>query len=182
MLKYAQVLNQDTKECSIGLGSNAEFYKSIGMILQDVEQGYDGSWYLAGYAPHKSLDELKKEKLEEVKTEVDKANKYLNKELYFTSSLGFKCNGDRRSKDNIQDLLTFFDMQAPTGTVAFRDYENKMHELNKEQLNTLNAEASANLQAILMSKWECEEQIKQAQSIDELDAINYVMRCTNFNL
>lgn len=51
MKKYAKIENQETKECSVGLGTNAAFYKSIGMEEMDVEQAYDGSWYLAGHCP-----------------------------------------------------------------------------------------------------------------------------------
>lgn len=53
MLKFAQVKNIETKEVSIGLGTNVEFYKSLGMVEMDVEQGCDGQWYLQGYAPQK---------------------------------------------------------------------------------------------------------------------------------
>ena len=30
-----------------------EFYKSIGMTEMEVEQAYNGAWYLKGYAPQK---------------------------------------------------------------------------------------------------------------------------------
>lgn len=53
MKKYAKVTNEETKQCSVGLGTNTEFYKSIGMVEMDVEQAYDGNWYLQGYAPEK---------------------------------------------------------------------------------------------------------------------------------
>lgn len=52
MLKYARVVDENTKLCEVGLGDNDEFYRSIGMAMQDVEEGYNG-WYLAGYAPEK---------------------------------------------------------------------------------------------------------------------------------
>lgn len=51
MLKYAQIVNEETKQCEVGLGTNTEFYKSIGMTEMDVEQAYDGQWYVSGYAP-----------------------------------------------------------------------------------------------------------------------------------
>lgn len=51
--KYAKIINEDTKQCDVGTGSNIEFYKSIGMKEMDVEQAWNGSWYLKGYAPKK---------------------------------------------------------------------------------------------------------------------------------
>lgn len=53
MIKYAKVINNETKQCEVGTGTNAEFYKSIGMSEMDVEQSYNGQWYLQGYAPKK---------------------------------------------------------------------------------------------------------------------------------
>ena len=51
MKKYAKVINQETKECEVGIGTNVEYYKKIGMTEQEVEQAYDGRWYLVGYVP-----------------------------------------------------------------------------------------------------------------------------------
>ena len=53
MLKYAKIINEETKQCEVGVGTNAEFYKSIGMKEMEVDRAYDGSWYVQGYAPEK---------------------------------------------------------------------------------------------------------------------------------
>ena len=49
----AKIIDEETKLCEVGLGTNAEFYKSLGMIEMNVEQAYNGLWYLEGYAPKK---------------------------------------------------------------------------------------------------------------------------------
>lgn len=51
--KYAKVKNEETKVCEVGLGTNSVFYSSIGMTEMEVEQAYNGEWYLKGYAPSK---------------------------------------------------------------------------------------------------------------------------------
>ena len=61
MKKYAKVVNEETKACDVGLGTNIEYYKSLGMIEQEVEQAYDGQWYLAGYAPVKPAPTLEEQ-------------------------------------------------------------------------------------------------------------------------
>ena len=61
MKKYAKVINEETKEVSIGTGTNTAFYKSIGMSEMEVEQAYDGSWYVKGYAPEKPVEEKEAE-------------------------------------------------------------------------------------------------------------------------
>lgn len=53
MKAYAIIINDKTKQCDIGTGTNIAYYKSIGMTEMDVEQAYDGQWYLVGYAPEK---------------------------------------------------------------------------------------------------------------------------------
>lgn len=53
MLKYAKITNEQTKQVSVGLGTNTDFYKSIGMAEMDVEQAYNSDWYVKGYAPEK---------------------------------------------------------------------------------------------------------------------------------
>lgn len=51
MIKYAKVIDETTKLCEVGIGTNAKFYKSIGMTEMDVEQAYNGQWYVKGFAP-----------------------------------------------------------------------------------------------------------------------------------
>lgn len=48
---YAKIVNEETKQCDVGIGTNTKFYESIGMTEMDVEQAWNGQWYVAGYAP-----------------------------------------------------------------------------------------------------------------------------------
>ena len=63
-MKYAKVVNEQTKECIVGLGTNVEYFKSLGMTEQEVEQAYNGQWYLAGYAPVKPQPTLEQQVIE----------------------------------------------------------------------------------------------------------------------
>lgn len=58
MKKYAKVTNKETKACEVGLGANIDFYQSIGMTEMDVEQAYNGQWYVKGYAPAEPETEI----------------------------------------------------------------------------------------------------------------------------
>ena len=62
MLKYAKVVNDETKACDVGIGDDVVSYQKMGMTLQEVEQGYDGVWYLSGHTPEKPLKQLAEEK------------------------------------------------------------------------------------------------------------------------
>lgn len=70
MKKYAKLVNETTKEVIVGLGTNANFYQSIGMTEQEVEQAYNVDWYLAGYAPEKPQEEKDKEEIIRLKDEL----------------------------------------------------------------------------------------------------------------
>lgn len=67
MKKYAIITNEETKQCDIGLGTNTEYYESIGMTEMEVEQAYNGNWYIKGYAPDKPHNIIIKEKIAELK-------------------------------------------------------------------------------------------------------------------
>lgn len=73
---YAKIENDTTKAVSVGIGTNEAFYQSIGMELMEVEQGYDGNWYLSGYAPIKPQEmidaELQKQYTNFIQSMLDK--------------------------------------------------------------------------------------------------------------
>lgn len=74
MKKYAKVINEETKACEVGLGTNSAFYQSIGMTEMEVEQAYDGSWYVFGFTPIKpepTFEEIRQTRQETYKVDVD---------------------------------------------------------------------------------------------------------------
>lgn len=77
MRKYAKVINTQTKECMVGLGTNIKFFKSMGMTEQDVEQAYNESWYLEGYAPQKPNDI----KIQELEKQIEELNQKMLRDI-----------------------------------------------------------------------------------------------------
>lgn len=64
MKKYAKIIDETTKQVQVGVGCPDEYYIEIGMTLMEVEQAYNGLWYVDGYAPIKpepTEDELKEQ-------------------------------------------------------------------------------------------------------------------------
>lgn len=59
MLKYVNIVDTKTGMCDVGLGSLDSYYDSIGMEIKDVEEAFDGKWYLK----EKLLTDDYKEKL-----------------------------------------------------------------------------------------------------------------------
>lgn len=95
MLKYAKTINDVTKACEVGLGTNASFYQSLGMTEQEVEQAYNGAWYLKGYAPKQSVEEQ------------NEAIRATRESLYVQTSDKLKADYDEavaRGADNVEEL------------------------------------------------------------------------------
>ena len=76
MLKFAKIINDETKQCDVGSGTNIEFYRSIGMIETEVEKGWDGQYYLVGHAPEKPQNIINSEQITELQN-------YLNNTDWF---------------------------------------------------------------------------------------------------
>lgn len=67
MIKYAKIINEETGLCEVGLGTNIQFYQSIGMVELDVQQSdIDGCWYLSDKCPMKTDEEKELEERERI--------------------------------------------------------------------------------------------------------------------
>ena len=67
MIKYAKVINEETGLVEVGIGTNIEFYKSIGMKKLDVQQSdVDNQWYLSELCPMKTDEQKELEEAERI--------------------------------------------------------------------------------------------------------------------
>ncbi len=133
--------------------------------------------------PEKTFEEVKAEKERELSSKASAFEQNLNKDMYFTSSLGFRCNGDRRTLTNLQTLITFFDASASgdPATVTYRDYDNQTHELTKEQLSILYAEHAQASNSLYEQKWQFEAQLEACETKEELEALSFDFKMTDFS-
>lgn len=72
--RYARIINDKTHEVQVGVGCSDEYYIEIGMELMDVEQAYNGLWYVAGRAPIEPAptpEEIKQKRIMELKCELN---------------------------------------------------------------------------------------------------------------
>lgn len=70
MKKYVKIIDESTKQVQVGVGCPDEYYIEIGMTLMDVEQAYNGNWYVKGYAPiepEPTEEEIKAQTIAELK-------------------------------------------------------------------------------------------------------------------
>ena len=115
-----------------------------------------------------TLEEVKSAKLSELATKAQAFENNVNKDMWFKSSVkGYLINGDRRTRSNIEDLITYH----PTDIVIYRDYENIERNLTKDELKIMLKELVMNGQMLYNQKWEFEKKINACTSVDELNKI-----------
>lgn len=122
MLKYAKIENEETKQCSVGLGTNIDFYKSIGMVEMDVEQAYNGYWYLEGYAPKKPNEEILAEKRVIRNQYLQDSDKYVLIDFPITAA---KL---KLAKEYRQYLRDFFEDELAALTLPVKTFEEYIGE------------------------------------------------------
>lgn len=126
MLKYAKVIDQEKHIAQVGTGTDKDFYESIGMALLDVEQGYDGGWYLAGHAPKKPQAQVEAEALAQAKAERADA---VSKIIVEVDGMAF--DGDEESQQRVaRSIIALEDGE----TMPWVLYDNTIAEVTKEQL------------------------------------------------
>lgn len=79
---YAKIINEETKQCEVGTGTNTKFYESIGMTEMDVEQAYNGGWYVKGFAPEKpepTHEEIAQIRASEYQAKVDPITAHISR-------------------------------------------------------------------------------------------------------
>lgn len=117
-----------------------------------------------------TVDELRERMLAELEASSASFEENLNKSMYFTSSLGFKVNGDRRTRSNIEDLISM--LPNDTTTVSYRDFNNEDQKLNRVQLQTILKEHLQNGLDLYQQKWQKQAELQAAKTKEDLKAVN----------
>ena len=119
--------------------------------------------------PEKTFEELKTEKLQALSAEASKFQAWNCKDMYVTSSLGFKINSDQCSQNNIQILIGL--LSNDTTTTSFKIYDNTFKDLTRPQLKTLLTECEQAGLALYQTKFALQAAINAAETKEDLDAI-----------
>ena len=127
--------------------------------------------------PKKTLSELKADKLSELTAITGKFdNQLVNTDMIIKSSLGFSINADLRSQNNLRGLIA-----VGVEPVNFVTADNSVQSLTLEQLNVLLNECIQNGQHLYLLKWQYREQIEQAKTAKELNAIKFKFNMKDFS-
>ncbi len=118
-----------------------------------------------------TLEELREKKLNELSSKASRFEQTENKDMYLTSSLGFRVNADPKAKRNIDTLI---ELQVQT----FRDYDNVIHnDITVQDLETIKREISLNAVNLYNQKWVMESEINSLETIEDIKnyEIKFVM-------
>lgn len=167
MLKYRKVINNETHECEVGLGTDEDFYKSLGMELGEVEQTFDGRWYELGFVPEPPLVDLKLAKREEINRARDAA------EQGGFSYLGKTFDSDTVSCLRISCAAQSMELAPSSSTITWTCQDNSTIDLTPTDLKGLVATLAMHSNTCHEKATALKEKIEAAQTAEELAAITW---------
>lgn len=160
---YAIIVDEKTKACNVGVGTDTEFYKSIGMVDMEVEQGYDGQWYVKGYAPTQPLDELKQAKITELKAKRDEL------EVEPISYQGYNFDYDDKARDRISAAIIALDVSK--GQIAWTTADNIEVMLNADDLRGVVAAVAMRSNKLHNAYRTAKEKVLEATTKEEVENV-----------
>lgn len=128
---YAKIINEETKQCEVGTGTNTKFYKSIGMTEMDVEQAYNGQWYVKGYAPAEPETE-KQARVRGIRNQMlDESDKYMVSDFPLTDEERVQMGLYRQYLRDYTKQNNWWE-SLPDGFADWRANIEKVDEILKE--------------------------------------------------
>ena len=134
------------------------------ILVSDTQKSDINGWtYRKELCPMKGLTEKKQDKLRELSRYADRYEQNKCDEMYVVSSLGFRANADRRSLQNVSNLI---DLGEAT---QFKDYDDQFHLLGVQDLETLGLEIKKNGANLYNQKFQMQYQISNFSTEQELE-------------
>lgn len=128
---FAKIINEETKQCDVGTGTNTKFYESIGMTEMDVEQAYNGQWYVKGYAPEEPETE-KQARVREIRNQMlDESDKYMISDFPLTDEERVQMKLYRQYLRDYTKQNNWWE-SLPDGFADWRANIEKVDEILKE--------------------------------------------------
>lgn len=113
--------------------------------------------------PMKGLEDFKTDLLNKISAYADRYEQNKCDEMYVISSLGFRANADRRSLQNVENLIRLGQ------ETVFKDYDNQFHSVSIQDLETLLMEISANGSNLYNQKFQMQFAVMNLTTEQELE-------------
>ena len=140
----------------------------------ETERGYNGWTYIKGKAPVKGLDLVKAETLNEISAIADAFEQMKCDTMFVTSSLGFRVNADRRSLQNIENMITLGESQR------FKDYDNTFHYLSVDELKIIANEIIINGLNLYSQKFTMQQAVTSATEVEAIANLDLTFNMMDF--
>ena len=140
----------------------------------ETERGYNGWTYIKGKAPVKGLDLVKAETLNEISAVADAFEQMKCDTMFVTSSLGFRVNADRRSLQNIENMITLGESQQ------FKDYDNTFHYLSVDELKIIANEIIINGLNLYSQKFTMQQAVTSATEVEAIANLDLTFNMMDF--
>ena len=121
------------------------------------------------------LDEWREKRKAELDLISNHLSQYKCKDMYLTSSLGFKIDADVSSQKNLEVLIR---IGQPTD--KFKDYDNNYHSVTVENLNTMLTECAINGANLYATRFSYCDVLKASDSMDEIMEIKFDFKMLDF--
>ena len=120
----------------------------------------------------KPLIEIHREvRLKKIKEAFKRASFKPRVKVELSDDLTIVVDGGRTNKDDFKEE---WENMADDGTTTVRDANNEFHsDITKDQMDKIYKAIVANGKALYAKKWNLEEQIKNAKTIAEVEAIKW---------
>lgn len=171
MRAYAKIVDDETKLVIVGGGSDTNYYQSIGFSEMEVERGWNGSYYLQGYAPLKPIEAYKQEKLSQLqalKNQKLKEFSYQDKIYQIDESSKTNING------KISAILLSQNTESPIQNVAWIAKDNTITQFTTAEFLEFSRGIASYIESVLFKHDELRTRVNNASSIDEIKDIEWI--------
>ena len=127
MLKWVKIKEGTNKVLALSEGANINFLKKLGFVERDVEESEKGGWWLKGFAPKFTEEEIAAKELEKAKAE---RAEYVSKIVVEVD--GMKFDGDETSQDRMARSVVA--LNDDTETVQWVLADNTIAQVTRVQL------------------------------------------------
>lgn len=105
---------------------------------------------------------------------------YNARSTYLVSSLGFKVNSNQDAFVNVSGLVVQMGTMGDLATIAFTDFDDLVHQLNKAQISVIHDEISKAGSLAYTQKWKYRNEINECDNVDKLRSMEFVFNHVNF--
>lgn len=127
MIKWVKIKEGSNKVLALSDGANVNFLKKLGFVEREVEESEKGGWYLKGFAPKFTEEELAAKELLKAKEE---RAEYVSKIVVEVD--GMKFDGDETSQDRMARSVVA--LNDDTETVQWVLADNTIAQVTRVQL------------------------------------------------